>query len=174
MDILLDEIPEGGYVLNSEIPKADFYFEDDDVKLYEPVYITITIRKSSKELFIKGKVKTCLELECSRCLENFLFYVNEQFEAYYIHKDQKSDKEEMELKKDDMDVSFFEGDSIDLTDVIREQILLTVPMTPVCKSSCRGLCSNCGQNLNQGKCACRSYSTDSRWSALSKLDKKNL
>ncbi|MGA1871031.1 MAG: YceD family protein [bacterium] len=173
MNIQLKEIPEEGCTIASEVPKTDFNLGEDEVRLQGPVSINIKINKSSRGIIISGKVKTLLELECSRCLENFLFHVNEQFEACFIPEDQKIEEEEVELTKNDMDVSFFKGEAIDLTDVIREQILLSVPMTPVCKSSCRGLCSNCGQNLNQGKCACGSFSSDRRWSALSKLNKNN-
>lgn len=173
MKILVSEIPEEGYTLSKESPITDFDLEENDASLQEPVSINIKIRKSSEDIFISGKVKTLLELECSRCLENFLFNVNEKFEAYFISEDLRPHEEEMELRKEDMDVSYYEGDIIDLTNVIREQILLSLPMTPICKASCRGLCSDCGQNLNHGRCACTSSSLDRRWSALSKIKQIN-
>ena len=74
---------------------------------------------------------------------------------------------------DDVDFAPFEGDEIDLGELFREQILLAIPMTPLCREECKGLCPVCGADLNAGECSCERGEIDPRWSALADLkDKK--
>ncbi|MBN1225748.1 MAG: DUF177 domain-containing protein, partial [Deltaproteobacteria bacterium] len=81
-------------------------------------------------------------------------------------------EEEIELEREDLDIGFYKEGIIDLTEVVREQILLAVPMIPICKEDCKGLCPYCGQNLNQCKCVCAGKTIDPRWSKLQNLVSK--
>jgi uncharacterized protein len=79
------------------------------------------------------------------------------------------DEEDLELLDEEMEVDFIKGETIDLDDVIREQIYLSVPMKCVCKTTCRGLCPQCGANLNVAPCSCKSESGHPAFSKLEKL-----
>jgi uncharacterized protein len=79
--------------------------------------------------------------------------------------------DDLELSREDLEDFHFEGDSIDLTEILREQIVLALPMYPRCKEDCRGLCSVCGANLNLGECGCDRSEIDPRWAALKTLSK---
>jgi uncharacterized protein len=77
--------------------------------------------------------------------------------------------QEREISTDDADVGFYSGSGIELVDVIREQILLWLPMHPVCRDDCQGICPVCGQNRNSQPCRCHEEAVDDRWLALKKL-----
>jgi uncharacterized protein len=77
--------------------------------------------------------------------------------------------EEIELKPGELDVGFFAGEGLEFNDSLRELILMEVPMKPVCRLDCRGLCPQCGANLNAGQCACPVEEADPRWAKLQAL-----
>jgi uncharacterized protein len=77
-----------------------------------------------------------------------------EFQVYLLVPRDKADQEEIELLDDDMEVDFVKGDKVDLSDIVREQIYLSLPMRSICKESCRGLCPVCGANLNERSCQC--------------------
>ena len=79
---------------------------------------------------------------------------------------------EIELKEQDMGIVMFQGDDIDFTDAVQEQVMLALPMAPVCRENCRGLCTLCGSNLNKGDCGCNRTPSDSRFDVLSSLSGK--
>ncbi len=79
--------------------------------------------------------------------------------------------ENVELQKDDLIRSVYEGDAVDLDELVREQILLALPTRTLCREECKGLCPECGANLNAGECDCAQKEIDPRWAALADLKK---
>jgi uncharacterized protein len=79
------------------------------------------------------------------------------------------EQEEMAVAASESEVGFYEGDGLDLADVLREEILLLLPMHRVCREDCKGICPVCGQNRNQVDCHCHQELADDRWAALRKL-----
>jgi uncharacterized protein len=80
--------------------------------------------------------------------------------------------EEVHLGGDEMDLVFFTGDELDLAQALRDEIGLNLPMAPLCRADCAGLCPVCGRDLNQGRCDCRRDQTDPRWAKLARLEIK--
>ncbi|HEY6146875.1 MAG TPA: DUF177 domain-containing protein, partial [Thermoanaerobaculia bacterium] len=78
---------------------------------------------------------------------------------------------ERELDKDDLDVYFYDEPEVSVAPIVEERIQMAVPMKPLCREDCLGLCPTCGKDLNQGPCNCRDEAIDPRWEALSKLKK---
>ena len=92
---------------------------------------------------------------CDRCLETYTFAVNRDFRLSLCRPvPPESAREETELKKDELAVGFIVAEKIDLDDIIREQIYLSLPMKLLCKNGCAGLCTRCGANLNMEACKC--------------------
>ena len=149
---------------SSELP-----FAHDELTLKEEVKVFVYLRKVGREIFLKGDIKTIIELECSRCLEPYEFPVNDHFELTLEPYSEYLTDEETELKKDELDIEFYKEDIIDLTELVREQILLAIPMIPLCSEECKGLCNVCGTNLNIDNCSCEKKRIDPRFAVLKDL-----
>lgn len=120
------------------------------------------------EIRVKGHVNVQMEADCDRCLEPAMCPVDADFELYY-RPVAEGLGDEKALEEGEAEMGFYEGNGIELNDVLREFILLTLPMQRVCSEDCKGICPVCGQNRNQNKCACPSAPVDHRWAALKHL-----
>ena len=146
--------------------------EDDVYTIVAPVSLVLEIYKDKDKFHLVGRVKTTLEMSCSRCLEPFTFDVDAPVDLrYQPHAHQ--DAGEREVEADDMDTAFYENDEIDLGQLMREQFYLALPMKPLCKDDCKGLCPNCGTNLNKATCDCNTHWDDPRLAALRALKKES-
>lgn len=164
MKIEVFEIPEEGLNIEvEELPKLE------DIKIIKPFKAVMRVEKKGNEVFIKGIVNGDLELQCSRCLKDYVMPIKTIFEITY-HPVEILNKEELvELKKDEMEVDFYREGLIDTEDIIRDQILLNIPMKPLCSENCKGLCPVCGIDLNEFKCQCEKKDIDPRFAVLQSL-----
>ncbi|MFH0925093.1 MAG: DUF177 domain-containing protein [bacterium] len=167
MKIRLDEITQEGLDFNiTDNPEA-FNFEEADCVFKFPITATGKATKSGNNIYVGGTLKTKVGLECSRCLTSFNFEIEDSFNILYEPKPpHKNFKEEIELSEEDLDINYYEGDSIDLQEIIRQQLLLAIPIKSLCKDACRGLCPKCGINLNLEECQCKKKEVDPRLNAL--------
>ncbi len=164
MKIEVLEIPEEG--LNIEVEESP-NLEDIDIK--KSFKAVMRVEKRGNEVFIKGIVNGEIELQCSRCLKDYIMPIKTIFEITY-HPIEILNKEELvELKRDEMDVDFYREGQIDTEDIIRDQILLNIPMKPLCSENCKGLCPVCGSDLNEIKCGCEKKEIDPRFDILQTL-----
>ncbi|MBI4889771.1 MAG: DUF177 domain-containing protein, partial [Acidobacteria bacterium] len=95
--------------------------------------------------------------------------VENEFDLFYRPVVKTSNHAEVHLEEGEIDISFYEGDSVGLRDALREHVLLSVPMQTTCRPDCKGLCPECGANLNEKPCNCAEQKVDPRWSALKDL-----
>lgn len=109
-------------------------------------------------------------LECSRCLAAYPFRSQEAF-SLVLYPHEKGQDPERELGRDELDVFFYDDPEVPVAPMVEERIQMAVPMKPLCREDCRGLCPACGADLNQGDCACNAKTIDPRWEALQKLKK---
>ena len=117
---------------------------------------------------LRAQVSYEQTLECTRCLAPKVLQVDEPFEVLLLVKPEESRGGEHELTERDLGVIAVEEDEVELDPILLEQIQLNIPMRVVCREDCAGLCSQCGQNLNDGSCDCAAP-TDPRWAALEGL-----
>ena len=101
---------------------------------------------------ISGRVKSNPQLECSRCLERFTFGIDTELSIDLAPMSSLSTDGEHELVRGELDVEFYEGDEIEPLDIIKEQLLISIPMVPLHGPDCKGLCSVCGADLNKTEC----------------------
>ena len=108
------------------------------------------------EIRIAGKLDITVEVACSRCLEPARVHVNRPFDLFFRERDAAmfDEDEEVELGEKETRTAFFTGTKLAIADVLREQILLALPMKVLCTVDCKGLCPTCGINLNSGSCSC--------------------
>jgi uncharacterized protein len=122
------------------------------------------------EVRVKGHLTVPMEAECDRCLDPAACPVDTDFELYY-RPVAEGYGEETAIDESEAEMGFYEGDGIELNDVLREQILLSLPMQWICSDDCKGFCPVCGQNRNLKECACHAEAVDDRWAALKDLGK---
>ena len=150
---------------------------DEDYRVAAPVELSIDVEKSGSDTFrVTGQVKAALELECGRCLDPFPLAIDQAFELRYVPQTQNDGEGEREIDEDDLTTAFHNDGALDLIDLLREQFQLALPMKPLCAQSCRGLCPECGGNLNRADCGHKPSWEDPRLAplkALLKTDKEN-
>jgi len=153
MAIKINDIPPEG--LTVEIEETLDLFSDGKAKA--PCKASVTIKPAAEGAFrITGSVTGAAELECSRCLKPFSFPVESiPMDFELLPEGSARGGAERELGRGELDTEFYEGDEIDPRDLVREQLLLAVPMVPVHSEDCRGLCPSCGADLNLGGCGCK-------------------
>ena len=117
---------------------------------------------------VRGEFAARLELVCSRCLEPFSQTVTGEMELVFLPEPEDS-AEEVELDGDDMEVSFFRDNELDLSGALRDELALALPMAPLCAENCTGLCPQCGKPLKEGACECKTGGSDPRWAKLAQL-----
>jgi uncharacterized protein len=149
---------------------------DDDYRVAVPVEVSMDVERSGPDVFrVTGRATTRLELECGRCVEPFELPVDARFELRYVPQ-LGDDEPEREIAEDDLTTAFYREGTLDVVDMLREQFQLALPMKPLCAQACRGLCPQCGTNLNRGQCGCKPVWEDPRLAALKGLlnrDKEN-
>lgn len=115
---------------------------------------------------VSGQITGAVEADCSRCLEAFEMPIDIDVQAVYVSPELFSSESERELVSDDLDVDVILEGKLNTDDIIREQVLLELPVKVLCKTDCNGLCAICGADLNVNDCKCGSKEADPRWSAL--------
>jgi uncharacterized protein len=143
--------------------------EADQYRIVTPVDLAFEIHKDKDKFRLVGTVVTELELPCSRCLEPFRLPVAAPFDLRYLPASEVSSDGEREVGDEDLETSYYENDALDLNGLMREQFYLALPMKPLCQDDCRGLCPQCGTNLNTGNCSCAPVWEDPRLAALKNL-----
>ena len=146
----------------------DLGFDDKSIELREPVQTDLRISVLDERVQVKGILKAGLILTCCRCTCRFHRDTEKDFAVEYW-PDKTEEESEIELDYDDLDVGFYWGDKLDLNEVILEQVLIDVPMNPICKDDCMGLCEKCGADHNFGGCTCLEDKGDPRLEALKEL-----
>lgn len=129
---------------------------------------TAELLASTQEIRVRGRLRVRIETDCDRCLEQIGFSIDDQFELLY-QPAAAGVGGELEILAGEAEVGFYDGDGLELADVLREQILLSLPMQRTCREDCKGICPFCGQDRNQADCACRPALADDRWAGLRNL-----
>ena len=104
---------------------------------------------------VSGSLSATIEVSCSRCAQRYEHDLNRDFEVLYQRVSAGSGTPPQELDEDDMSLDYYEDDAIDGQRFLGEQVLLALPMKPLCKGDCKGLCSQCGANRNVDECICK-------------------
>ncbi len=175
MILKLENIPEEGLDLQYEEGKPWFdqhlrEVAGSDYGYFSPILVHLEARRSlNKEIFLNGSMSTQMEALCSRCLERFhLPIVSEVCYTYFpwVEREPCQGGEGGAKDFEEPDRGYYDGESVDLSNLIREQLLLDAPRFSVCREDCRGLCSRCGTNLNEKKCSCVPGAVEGPFSVL--------
>jgi uncharacterized protein len=138
-----------------------------DFRLTSPLGVDATYYRAGDDLFFAGRIHADLEGTCARCLEPFAFRVDES--AQFVLVPTPKEGPERQLSEDDLSLSFYSGEEIDLAPLFTEQVILTLPTRALCSEDCRGLCPHCGVDLNNETCECVEREPDPRLAVLRNL-----
>lgn len=147
-------------------------FSDAEVRQYSPLQVVGTaelLANTEGEVRIQGRFTVEMGCECDRCLGPARFPLEASFDLFYRPMSIIARVEEVEIDAGEAEIAFYEGGGMELEDVLREQVILALPMQRNCREDCQGICPTCGINRNETDCECRPDSGDDRWKALSNL-----
>jgi DUF177 domain-containing protein len=150
-------------------------FHDDEIQQAGPLHARGSaelLANTDGEVRVQGRLEVRIEAECDRCLGRAQFPLDAAFDLFYRPMSYIAREEEVGIDEGEAELGFYEGGGMELEDILREQILLLMPMQRVCREDCKGICPSCGRNRNEALCDCKNEHADGRWGALASL--KNL
>ena len=178
MQIRIADIKDEGLSLDLLEEIADFPVLQElqkkgEVRFSQPLEVHLRAVLIGGMVEVDGRVQTLVEMSCSRCLKPAPVSIGSAFEVTYtrelpeIHEEDGAG--EVEVSAEEMGLILFSGDEIDLRETVQEQVVLALPFHPLCDSNCRGLCPNCGADLNETTCECGSQNFNIKFAALKNL-----
>lgn len=169
----LRNVPPEGLSLDQTVEASLLDFGDRDCRLESAVRVQGRLAAVDEGAYrLHGRLSTMVGLDCVRCLEPLTIDLREELDLVYLPQASnlaQADEEDRGLSADEMAVAFYQDEQIDLRHMVWEQIELALPMKPLCKENCRGLCPSCGVNRNDSHCECKTDELDPRWAGLKAL-----
>jgi uncharacterized protein len=173
LQIGIKAIPDTGLEVEIDLEPewfARWRAEDPDLE-FAGARITgrVRLEKHGRDILVRGHLAGHLQLNCSRCLESFAAPAAADFDLILAPGPAAALAAEEELSRPDLDLDYYTGQMVDLESLLREQIILMLPLKPLCEETCKGLCPHCGANLNRRTCRCRPQAVNSPLASLAKL-----
>jgi uncharacterized protein len=151
------DIPKKDIDYGSEVTQSSVLHAEGSAQL---------LNHSLGEVRVQGELTVSMEATCDRCLESAVFPIQRRFDLIYMPAADTQMGGEKEIHQAGIEVGYYEGSGLALNDILREVVLLALPMQLVCSETCKGICPMCGQNRNQHDCGCQPEAADNRWSKL--------
>ena len=169
MRIELDKLEGKSKAFAHTYEPGEIVLDEENARLVEEPQINGRINRSGQEVRLQGTITARAEVDCDRCLKSMAVPIETDFDVTYIPAVDYERIETAELQAEDLSLSVFEGEAIDVDELVREQVLLALPPRILCTEECKGLCPVCGADKNQQDCACEPAQTDPRWAGLARL-----
>jgi uncharacterized protein len=170
----IEEIGDEGLCFSLILKKDQLEINQAGLSVNVDITVNGSLNRIDDDVYLKGTVMASVIASCSRCLDTLSYPIDSDLKSHYVPSDnQFISKRDVELHASDIDAEVYENQQIDLTQSIRDSILLAVPVICLCKENCKGICSKCGHNLNQGRCECENESfVDPRLESLKNFKDK--
>lgn len=169
MRIELDKLEQAGNTFAHHYEPEEIVLDEEHARLTKPPEVTGRVSRSHNEVRLRGKITASAEVDCDRCLKSVNVPIETEFDVKYVPTEDYTSSEAAELQEEDLSVSFFEGETIELDELVREQVLLALPARALCTEQCKGLCPVCGTDRNVNSCNCETREIDPRWEELKNL-----
>jgi len=166
VQIELDKLEGQGGRFAHTYRAEELVLDDEHARLVEPPQVSGRIRRSGHEVRLEGQILARAEVDCDRCLKQVSVPIETTFDVTYVPASDYVEGDAAELQEEDLAVSVYEDEVIDMDELVREQVLLTLPTRALCTEDCKGLCPVCGTNRNETSCECEPREVDPRWGAL--------
>jgi uncharacterized protein len=152
----LKDLADEKISLQGSLAPGDIDFSRDGVVQFAPIDWVASVQRVGSEIRINGSITTTMDMTCSRCLELARHDINKVFDLFFRERHERMFDEdaEVELTEEETQTAFFTGTQLAIGEILREQVLLALPMKALCRVDCKGLCPTCGINLNSGACKC--------------------
>ena len=174
MRIEVENLTEAARHFAKTYAPGEVELDEENASLASVATVKGSARRRGEEVRLRGDIKAEIEVACDRCLAVVRVPLEVEFDTAFIPREKVAGKtENVELLTEDMGLAAYDGDAVDLDELVREQILLALPSRRLCREECKGLCPTCGADLNAGRCACEQREVDPRWSALAELKDKS-
>ncbi len=148
-------------------------FTGEDLVQGSPLHVAGSaelLAHSEGEVRVRGQYTVEMTADCDRCLGRARFPLEARFDLFYRPASFIAREEEVGIDEGEAEIGFYENGGMELEDILREQVLLALPMQRVCSDVCKGICPVCGRNRNEVACDCKIENADDRWSALRNLE----
>jgi uncharacterized protein len=154
---------EGRARIDASVPPDDRFWAGSNLAPHTPLDVRLEAQQAATDVVVRGRMAGEFELSCRRCLEPVVAGIDEEVGLLYRAGMEVGDDEPADV------LPLPRSGTLDLTGPLREHVLLAVPKYVYCREECRGLCPQCGANLNQAVCGCISEEFDDRWGPLRQL-----
>ncbi|MFH1875138.1 MAG: DUF177 domain-containing protein [Pseudomonadota bacterium] len=185
MEIFINDIPEEGLTIELDSKQAPWLenllkeLSGENFAESDRAHLSATLLNCDENVDIRGELTILNHPTCDRCLQT---YADERIMPFHIllaplyrseRQREKHQYKDKELVKEDLEFTFYEGDRVDLYQLLREQLLLEKPIKNICQEDCKGICQKCGKNLNEGPCSCADEKESAHWSALKNFNPRS-
>lgn len=169
MKISLARLPVEGMRFEHQYQAGELDVSAHEFELTEAPFMAGRVKRSGMDIHLKGELKAALTVSCDRCLRDVPVQIDQTVNLVFVPLEaERITKSELELQASDLEFSYYENDELDVDQLIREQLELALPVRVLCQTECRGLCPQCGADLNTNACNCQPE-TDPRWQELAEL-----
>ncbi len=160
MFIETKEIGPEGLVVSRSMEAFRLPLSSDEAIWIDRVHLSGELFKDRDGVSFSGRIKTAVTLSCSRCLEEYSLPLDLPFDLFYTTGPENPNGDEKQPDEDIVTLVHYDGTRIDLRSLLSEQVYLGLPLKPLCRIDCLGLCPRCGTNLNAGACTCAEERTE--------------
>jgi uncharacterized protein len=170
MRIELERLDQEGGKFARTYEAGELSLDDDEVELVAPADVSGRVRRDGREVELTGQLRAEVVTGCNRCLQPVNLPIGAEFKERFVPAVSWRDEPQHKLQEEDLNLAVFDGEGIELDDLVREEILLAMPAHVLCRDDCQGLCPVCGIDRNRVSCQCETTETDSRWQGLKALE----
>ncbi|MFK5925277.1 MAG: DUF177 domain-containing protein [Desulfuromusa sp.] len=172
-DIKGGELEQGYSCSLNDFPDISLLAEDGEPKFREPLAFQLRFQRTGKLVEVDGHLDAAVTLQCGRCLQSFERLLSEQFVLTFVPQSKDGQtEEEVELEADELGLVVYADETLELLEPLQEQLIIAVPISPLCKKTCQGLCPECGTNLNVKKCNCIRKPFNNKFTVLTDMNFK--
>ncbi len=175
LQLRVDDIKDQGLLLDFREPPESFPALEElqlqgEVSFDGSIVVAGRVQRVAELVEVEGVVQTAARMPCGRCLEDVSLPLDARFCVTFSRElpeiVDEEDGAELELSAEEMGLIPFSGDEIDLREAIQEQVVMALPLRPLCRPDCLGLCPQCGADLNREKCGCEAPVFNSKLGSL--------
>jgi uncharacterized protein len=163
--IPISEIPEEGLPVSYSEDPVELDLSVPGARFQQPIAVDLVLVKAARVIGVTGRLKVSITCECVRCLNLFLVPLDIPVATQFLPALPPLPPGEHRMPSEEAEDYYYQNDVVALDDLVRQEVILAIPFSPQCRADCRGLCSQCGQDLNVGTCAC-APPPDPRWAAV--------
>jgi uncharacterized protein len=173
MRIEVENLTSAATPFEHAYPAGEIDLDEEGARVVSGADVRGGATRKGEQVRLRGEIKTEVEILCDRCAAPERSPLTVEFDTSFIPQEVEAVKaENVELQAEDLILSAYEGDAVDVDELVREQILLALPSRHLCREDCKGLCQKCGADLNRNQCSCEQGEVDPRWAALADLQNR--